>query len=452
MGQKINPILVRLQYTNKFFDSCWYSKHFYTHLLHQDLAINLYFNGILKQIQYPRARLFIQHSSRKSKINIFFCNIVNLQNLRFKFFQITRGVKPALLPFKTNKKNNNKVLIGNFIKNYQYHNQKYMFYFFQHLIFNKKNFDFYFLQKQFYFRVLLLVYLQTKNKNKYFSTDLFLHQISRFKLLNNLNNITIPLGEYYIKKNNISISSASEANNQNSIINLVKKIRILPVYSEKYFMNYNRNLNYFIQKINGRKDSSAAFQLQNLNDKANNYSDINTVNFKYKQSLTFFYKKLNLKYFFYEKTPNNIISNNITNLNKKILLKNFLFREHIESIISKKIKSTANIFLFKCLNDFQSALFLAEELVYYLERRVTFRKIKNQIVKQLENHKMIKGIRITFSGRVGGKSKKAQRAKTECIKYGETSLHVFSSKVDFASKSACTPFGLIGIKVWICYR
>ena len=64
----------------------------------------------------------------------------------------------------------------------------------------------------------------------------------------------------------------------------------------------------------------------------------------------------------------------------------------------------------------------------------------------------IRGVRITCSGRVGGKSKKAQRAKIESLKYGQTSLHVFSAPIDFSCKTAHTSFGSVGVKVWICYQ
>jgi len=43
-------------------------------------------------------------------------------------------------------------------------------------------------------------------------------------------------------------------------------------------------------------------------------------------------------------------------------------------------------------------------------------------------------------------------AKTEVTKFGKISLHVFSSKVDYAEAKASTNFGILGVKVWICYR
>ena len=127
------------------------------------------------------------------------------------------------------------------------------------------------------------------------------------------------------------------------------------------------------------------------------------------------------------------------------------YKSHIEFTFLKNLKSSTNLRFFRSFTEKQSALFLAQEIIYYLQLRIPFRRIKNQILRSIGKTKIIKGIRITCSGRVGGKSKKAQRAKVETLKLGQTSLHVFSSKIDFACKSALTNFGLVGVKVWICY-
>ena len=99
----------------------------------------------------------------------------------------------------------------------------------------------------------------------------------------------------------------------------------------------------------------------------------------------------------------------------------------------------------------QNADLLAEEILHYLGKRIPFRRIKYQIVREMERDPAIKGVRIHCSGRLGGRSKKAQKAKTESIQWGQTSLHVFSSKLSYSSKEGVTSFGKIGVKVWICY-
>ena len=131
---------------------------------------------------------------------------------------------------------------------------------------------------------------------------------------------------------------------------------------------------------------------------------------------------------------------------------NRVYKSHLESFLSNQYNSFFNLHLFRTLIEKQGALFLVQEIVYYLERKMPFRRIKTQILREIPHYKHIKGVRITCSGRVGGRSKKAQRSKTQSVKIGQTPLGVFSSKIDFASKSALTRFGLIGVKVWICYQ
>jgi len=128
------------------------------------------------------------------------------------------------------------------------------------------------------------------------------------------------------------------------------------------------------------------------------------------------------------------------------------YKNYVQGFLFSQFNINTEFMPFSVSQDWQSAGFLAEEIVYFLERRVTFRRLKNKIIKKISENSNIRGVRISCSGRVGGKSKKAQRAKTECVKYGQTSRHTFSSRIDFAAKTARTSFGTVGIKVWICYN
>jgi ribosomal protein S3 len=96
---------------------------------------------------------------------------------------------------------------------------------------------------------------------------------------------------------------------------------------------------------------------------------------------------------------------------------------------------------------FQCASLVAQEIACKLEQKKSFRLICRLIFQQLAACKYIKGIRITCSGRLNG----AEIAKTECRKNGETSLHVFSDKIDYARSEGKTPYGILGVKVWISY-
>ncbi len=126
-------------------------------------------------------------------------------------------------------------------------------------------------------------------------------------------------------------------------------------------------------------------------------------------------------------------------------------RDHLEWCIHRQLNCKCEIHFLMVHSVWQNPLFLASHIVSLLQEKMSFRRLKDQIIRDVTRGGRVKGIRITCSGRVASRSKKAQKAKKESIQWGETGLHVFSSLLSFASKSAHTSFGQIGVKVWICY-
>ena len=120
---------------------------------------------------------------------------------------------------------------------------------------------------------------------------------------------------------------------------------------------------------------------------------------------------------------------------------------NLESVFSEKTKTATHLRIIKVSSIFQSASLIAQEIACKLEQKKSFRQICRSIFQQIAVCKYIKGIRISCSGRLNG----AEIAKTECRKYGETSLHVFSDKIDYAQTKASTQYGILGVKVWISY-
>jgi small subunit ribosomal protein S3 len=55
------------------------------------------------------------------------------------------------------------------------------------------------------------------------------------------------------------------------------------------------------------------------------------------------------------------------------------------------------------------------------------------------------GIKVSCSGRLGG----AEIARTEWYKEGSVPLHTLRCNIDYATASAYTTYGVIGVKVWI---
>lgn len=121
---------------------------------------------------------------------------------------------------------------------------------------------------------------------------------------------------------------------------------------------------------------------------------------------------------------------------------------HIESILKNAIHCNSFLIPQKVDSHYKNAQFLCEHIVHRLQQNTSFRQIFKQLLLEIKKCSYIQGIRIVCSGRLGG----VEMAKVESKKYGQTSLHVFSSKIDFAVGNAYTPYGLIGVKVWISFQ
>jgi len=119
----------------------------------------------------------------------------------------------------------------------------------------------------------------------------------------------------------------------------------------------------------------------------------------------------------------------------------------MEAQVAPFVSTPTSIRPFKMSNIGASAHFVARFLVRQLETKQPFRRSMKKIIAQVKKSPKIKGIRLVCAGRLGG----AEMARVETRKWGATSLHVFSSHIDYSAQTASTAHGLIGVKVWICY-
>jgi small subunit ribosomal protein S3 len=90
------------------------------------------------------------------------------------------------------------------------------------------------------------------------------------------------------------------------------------------------------------------------------------------------------------------------------------------------------------------AQLVAESIAQQLERRVSFRRAMKRAVQNSMRMGAL-GIRVNVAGRLGG----AEIARTEWYREGQVPLHTLRSDVDYALAEAKTPYGIIGVKVWI---
>ncbi|MAM63786.1 30S ribosomal protein S3 [Maritimibacter sp. UBA3975] len=90
------------------------------------------------------------------------------------------------------------------------------------------------------------------------------------------------------------------------------------------------------------------------------------------------------------------------------------------------------------------AQLVAESIAQQLERRVSFRRAMKRAAQNSMRMGAL-GIRVNCAGRLGG----AEIARTEWLREGRVPLHTLRADIDYALAEAKTPYGIIGIKVWI---
>ncbi len=90
------------------------------------------------------------------------------------------------------------------------------------------------------------------------------------------------------------------------------------------------------------------------------------------------------------------------------------------------------------------AALVGESIAQQLERRVSFRRAMKRAVQNAMRMGAL-GIRVNVAGRLGG----AEIARTEWYREGRVPLHTLRADIDYALSEAMTPYGIIGIKVWI---
>jgi small subunit ribosomal protein S3 len=91
-----------------------------------------------------------------------------------------------------------------------------------------------------------------------------------------------------------------------------------------------------------------------------------------------------------------------------------------------------------------SAQLVADNIAHQLEQRISFRRAMKRAM-QSAMRMGAQGIKLRASGRLGG----AEIARTEGYHEGRVPLHTLRADIDYATSTAKTTYGAIGIKVWI---
>lgn len=115
--------------------------------------------------------------------------------------------------------------------------------------------------------------------------------------------------------------------------------------------------------------------------------------------------------------------------------------EELKKVTSKEIK----ILIHEIKRPELDAFLVSESIAGQLEGRISFRRAMKQSITAAMRMGA-EGIKVMCAGRLGG----AEIARTEHYKEGRIPLQTLRADIDYASATANTIYGTIGVKVWIC--
>lgn len=143
-----------------------------------------------------------------------------------------------------------------------------------------------------------------------------------------------------------------------------------------------------------------------------------------------------IKILIYSAKPGIIIGRGgtgIEDLSKKIKSKFFPGKRVKMSI---NVKEVQNVSL--------SAMVVGQQIALDIEKRMPFRRVMKGTLERVTKAGA-KGVKVVISGRLNG----SEIARREMLAQGKIPLHTLRSDIDYASVTARTIWGAIGIKVWI---
>lgn len=118
--------------------------------------------------------------------------------------------------------------------------------------------------------------------------------------------------------------------------------------------------------------------------------------------------------------------------------------EKIKAACEKMIGKPCNINIVEVKNPDMDSQLVAENIAAQLEKRVSFRRAMKMAIGR-SMRLGAKGIKVTVSGRLGGR----EIAGAETYHEGTIPLQTLRADIDYGFAEAATTYGRLGVKVWI---
>ena len=118
--------------------------------------------------------------------------------------------------------------------------------------------------------------------------------------------------------------------------------------------------------------------------------------------------------------------------------------EKLRKAIKKAIGEDVYVTIVEVKNPNLNAQIIADQIAKQIENRANFRTVQKKAIKDVMKAGAV-GVKTAVSGRLGG----AEMARTEGYTEGTVPLHTIRADIDYATATAPTTYGKIGVKVWI---
>ena len=118
--------------------------------------------------------------------------------------------------------------------------------------------------------------------------------------------------------------------------------------------------------------------------------------------------------------------------------------EAMKKVLEALTKKRVTIKVLEVKNFNKDATLVAENIATGIERRVAYKRAMNQAMMRAMRAGA-QGIKVMISGRLNG----AEIARCEWNVEGKVPLHTLRADIDYATATAQTTYGALGIKVWI---
>lgn len=120
---------------------------------------------------------------------------------------------------------------------------------------------------------------------------------------------------------------------------------------------------------------------------------------------------------------------------KQALERKFLFKEKLQVQIDiVEVRSIE-----------EDAQLLANDAAFQIEKRMAFRRVMKMMIDKVMQNRNVDGIKVQLSGRLGG----AEMSRVEWLSKGNIPLHTLRANIDYATATARTTYGAIGVKIWL---